>query len=225
MDFKIVPTDDGSPTIFLPGLNEHYHSMNGAITESIHVYIERGYLHHRGETITVFEVGFGTGLNALLTALSAEKTKRPTRFISAEKFPLDRAITRQLHYGNQIADGAEQLFRKIHESKWNETVTISPYFSLLKLKADITDKNFSFPPGCDVVYFDAFGPDKQPGMWTPAIFRKLYDATTGNGVFVTYSAKGEVRRQLASCGYSMERLPGPPGKFQMLRGIKKVANI
>lgn len=225
MDIKIVPTADGSSTIFLPLLNEHYHSVNGAITESNHVFIERGYLHHHGTGVTVFEVGFGTGLNALLTALSAEKTKRPTLFISIEKFPLDKEITHQLHYGLQVSKEAESLFYKIHESEWNETVNISPYFNLLKLEADILSNDFTVPSNCDVVYFDAFGPDKQPEMWTSSIFQKIYDACAANGIFVTYSAKGEVRRQLTACGYFMERLPGPPGKFQMLRGIKKVANI
>ncbi len=225
MNFKIVPTADGSPTIFLPELNEHYHSVNGAITESNHVFIERGYLHHPGNSITVFEVGFGTGLNALLTAISAENTKRSTLFISVEKFPLSKEVTNHLHYGLPISKEAESIFHQIHESKWNETVTISPHFNLLKLEADLLNSDFKLPSDYDVVYFDAFGPEKQPEMWTPTIFQKLYNASAENGIFVTYSAKGEVRRQLTACGYFMERLPGPPGKFQMLRGIKKGANI
>lgn len=225
MHLKIIATHDGSPTVFIPELNEHYHSVNGAITESRHVYIERGYLHHKGSQAVVLEIGFGTGLNALLTALSAAEIQRPTHYISAEKFPLPEKIIHQLPYGLQISEKARDLFKRIHACPWEQPVSLSPYFSLLKLKADITDAQFAFGQKGDVVYFDAFGPDKQTEMWQPAVLKRMYEATANHGILVTYSAKGAVRRNLAACGYTMERLPGPPGKFQMLRGIKQVANI
>lgn len=221
MKLQIIDTADGSQTLYLPEMNEHYHSVNGAITESNHVYLEKGYLFHPSQNPSVLEIGFGTGLNALLTAISAEKTKRKTHYISIEKYPLSKNITEHLKFGSNISDEACQLFNKIHACKWNETVHISEYFTLVKLEADLTVNDLLNVENCDVIYFDAFGPDKQPEMWTPDIFQKIYRATSPNGIFVTYSAKGDVRRSLIASGYFMEKVPGPPGKIQMLRGIKK----
>jgi tRNA U34 5-methylaminomethyl-2-thiouridine-forming methyltransferase MnmC len=222
---QIIKTSDGSHTIYLPGINEQYHSLNGAVTESKYVYIEKGFNFHKAENPVVFEVGFGTGLNCFLTALSAEKEKRPTTYFAIEKFPLDKIITRQLNFARQTSIAEQELFDKIHDCNWNEVVPISPCFKLKKINADLT--NFGFEEGekFDIIYYDAFGPDKQPEMWTPLIFKKISNATAPNGVLVTYSAKGEVRRQLTANGFEMERLQGPPGKNQMLRGIKKEAKI
>jgi tRNA U34 5-methylaminomethyl-2-thiouridine-forming methyltransferase MnmC len=201
-------------------MNEQYHSVNGAITESTYVYIDKGYNFHVSKNPTVFEVGFGTGLNCLLTALQAAQDKRPTIYITIEKYQLPKNITDQLNFGRLISEDARIVFDNIHACKWNEVVSISEYFNLFKIKGDLIDINLTQFESCDVIYFDAFGPDKQPEMWTPLIFRKIYSITSLKGVLVTYSAKGEVRRQLAACGFEMERLPGPPGKIQMLRGIK-----
>ena len=220
---QIIKTSDGSHTIYLPRMNEQYHSVNGAITESNYVYIEKGYNYLACKTLKVFEVGFGTGLNCLLTALQAEKDKRKTLYISIEKYPLEKNITDQLNFGTLISPEAQILFKKIHECKWDEVVNLSEYFQLKKIKADLANHIFDGIEKCDVIYFDAFGPDKQPEMWTSEIFSKIYFITAPDGVFVTYSAKGEVRRQLAISGFEMERLPGPPGKNQILRGIKKGA--
>ena len=217
---RIINTSDGSHTIYLPEMNEQYHSVNGAITESTYVYIDKGYNFHASKNPTVFEVGFGTGLNCLLTALQAAQDKRPTIYITIEKYQLPKNITDQLNFGRLISEDARIVFDNIHACKWNEVVPISEYFSLFKIKGDLIDINLTQFVNCDVIYFDAFGPDKQPEMWTPLIFRKIYSITSLKGVLVTYSAKGEVRRQLAACGFEMERLPGPPGKIQMLRGIK-----
>jgi len=217
---QIINTSDGSHTIYLPGMDEQYHSVNGAITESNYVYIDKGYNHCNIKSPTVFEVGFGTGLNCLLTALHAEKEKRTTIYLTIEKYPLAKSVIEQLNFGRLISTEAQILFEKIHKCPWNEIVNISKYFNLKKIKADLTDFNFDNFQKCDIIFFDAFGPDKQPEMWTPLIFNKIASATAKGGVFVTYSAKGEVRRQLAVSGFEMERLPGPPGKNQMLRGIK-----
>lgn len=225
MKLEIIETSDGSQTLHLPGLNEHYHSVNGAITESRYVYLEKGFEFHPSKNPKILEIGFGTGLNVLLTALSAEKTKRPAEYISIEKFPLEKNITDRLGYGTLISEEAQILFNKIHSAKWNETVKISAYFSLLKLETDLTKSDLPGIENCDIIYFDAFGPDKQPEMWTPEIFKKMYRITSNNGLLVTYSAKGEVRRQLAASGFIMEKLPGPPGKFQMLRGIKRESKL
>lgn len=221
----IIKTSDGSPTIYLPGLNEQYHSVNGAITESEYVYIEKGYLYHPGKNRKVFEVGFGTGLNCLLTALQAEKLRIHTRYFAIEKYPLEKSITNQLNYGELISENACLIFEKIHDCRWNREEQITEYFSLHKIHDDLLQYNLNDISDCSVIYFDAFGPDKQPEMWTPVIFDKIASITGTGGIFVTYSAKGEVRRQLNASGFSMERLPGPPGKKEMLRGIKKESKI
>lgn len=221
MNLKFITTSDGSHTLYLPGMDEQYHSVHGAITESKHVFIQNGYVAHTKENPFVFEIGFGTGLNALLTALSANEQKRPTTFYTIEKFPLDKDISDKLNYGNLISEEAEKILNTIHSCEWESLVPITNFFSLKKIKADLVNDPLENLPEMDIIYFDAFGPDKQPDMWQKEIFKKIYSVTATNGMLVTYSAKGAVRRSLATCGFEMERLPGPPGKFQMLRGIKK----
>jgi tRNA U34 5-methylaminomethyl-2-thiouridine-forming methyltransferase MnmC len=224
MEHNVINTGDGSPTLFLPELDEQYHSINGAITESKHVFLKMGYIYHESKKPSIFEVGFGTGLNCLLTALKAEEQKRLTTYVTIEKFPLENKIIGQLDYGKLISPSAKILFDKIHNCKWNKIVKISKYFKLFKLEADLLLYKFEKTNNFDIIYFDAFGPNKQPEMWQPEVLNKIYSVTALQGVFVTYSAKGLIRRQLSTCGFYMERLPGPPGKFQMLRGIKKVLN-
>jgi len=218
---QIIPTADGSQTLFLPDMNEQYHSVNGARTESEYVFIEKGFRHHQGKSPVVFEVGFGTGLNALLTAIQTEKEQRKTIYFTVEKYPLDKTVIDQLNYGQLFSEQATQWYEKIHSCPWNEIVEITPWFSLKKMKLDIITSSLADLGPFDVVYFDAFGPDKQPEMWSPEIFKKIYAQCSPESIFVTYSAKGEVRRQLGNAGFEMERLPGPPGKKQMLRGIKR----
>jgi len=222
---QIIKTSDGSQTIYLPEIDEQYHSVKGAVTESEYVYIDKGFLFFQGENPKVFEVGFGTGLNCLLTALQAEQYKRSTRYISIEKFPLEKNVTDCLDYGRLISDDAQNIFEKIHKCLWNNEVQISEYFRLLKIEGDLLNHNLTNIENCNIIYFDAFGPDKQPEMWTPLIFNKIAMLTSAGGVFVTYSAKGDVRRQLKASGFDMKRIPGPPGKFHMLRGIKKESKI
>jgi len=220
MEHKIIDTGDGSKTLFIPDMDEQYHSVNGALTESEYVFMDKGFNHHKSELPKIFEVGFGTGLNALLTAVWAEKLKRKTTFVSIEKYPLDTETIKALDYGRHISKEAQLLYQKIHEATWEQESKISEYFQLTKIKADLITCDPNFNEYFDIIYFDAFGPDKQPTMWNAEIFKKIYDITAENGVFVTYSAKGSVRRQLQDCGFVMERLPGPPGKRQMLRGTK-----
>lgn len=222
---QILKTSDGSDTIFLPEINEQYHSVNGALTESEYVYIEKGFLRHPDKNQKVFEVGFGTGLNCLLTALKAEHLEKPTIYFSIEKYPLEKNIIDQLNYGKLISENALKIFERIHDCAWNREVQISDYFILHKINGDLLNFNFTEIENCTVIYFDAFGPDKQPEMWSPQVFSKISLATSTGGIFVTYSAKGEVRRQLTACGFDMERLPGPPGKKEMLRGIKSESKI
>ncbi|HPF50132.1 MAG TPA: tRNA (5-methylaminomethyl-2-thiouridine)(34)-methyltransferase MnmD [Draconibacterium sp.] len=217
---KIIATADGSKTLFIPAMNEQYHSVNGALTESDYVFLEKGFRYHPSASPGIFEVGFGTGLNALLTVLEAEKSKRYTHFTSIEKHPLTKDEINALNYGTLLSEEAVEIFRKLHSAEWETDVRISEYFSLHKIKADLKSWEIKNRGGYDVIYFDAFGPDKQPDMWDATILSKIYDACSQGAIFVTYSAKGEIRRRLESCGFKMERLPGPPGKRQMLRGKK-----
>ena len=220
MNIKIINTSDGSQTLYLPEMQEQYHSVNGAVTESDYVYIGKGYNYCKNKSTTVFEVGFGTGLNCLLTVLSATEQKRFTTYYSIEKYPLEDSVIGQLTSGEAISEEAAKIFKKIHSCEWNTPVKITNHFKLIKLHSDLITDNLTLKKACDVIYFDAFGPNKQPEMWTPLVFKKIYEIVAPGCVFVTYSAKGEVRRQLTNCGFKMERLPGPPGKNQMLRGIK-----
>jgi tRNA U34 5-methylaminomethyl-2-thiouridine-forming methyltransferase MnmC len=219
---QFITTSDGSHTLYLSDMDEQYHSVKGALTESNYVYLDKGFLFHKSETPKVFEVGFGTGLNCLITALKAQEQKRPTTYYTIEKYPLDKETIDQLNYGKIISKEAEILFKKIHDCNWNETVDVSKYFKLIKLNGDLLNTDLNNLESCDIIYFDAFGPDKQPEMWSPEILQRIYKLTAPDGIFVTYSAKGAIRRQLASCGYEMKRLPGPPGKFHMLHGTKNI---
>lgn len=215
---EIITTADGSGTIFIPVLKEQYHSVNGAVTESRHVYISNG-LHcfcHKQE-LTILEVGFGTGLNALLTAEYAINNRIAVTYFGVEKYPLGSELLGKLDYGKYAGSEGAHLFRMIHESKWGEVTRIHSLFKLKKLQGDFLDYGWEEDIGPDLVYFDAFGPDKQPEMWTEEVFRRLSVHMAEGGILVTYSAKGEVRRRLKSAGFKTERLPGPPGKREMIR--------
>jgi tRNA U34 5-methylaminomethyl-2-thiouridine-forming methyltransferase MnmC len=217
----IILTCDGSHTLSVDEIHETYHSVNGAISESEHVYLNNGYNFLQGlPEISVLEIGFGTGLNCLLTALEAARTKVMTHYYSLEKFPLSDQIIHLLNYPDLTGEKGKDLFGKIHTSPWNSGVTICSHFELKKIEADALTLDWTTFPGIDLVYFDAFGPDKQPEMWNPHLFRMIFQKMNANAVFVTYCAKGSVRRELERTGLKMERLPGPAGKREMLRGIK-----
>ena len=220
MQFLIKKTGDGFPTLYIPEMDEQYHSLNGAFNESVHVFIRSGYLFNAVSEPVVLEVGFGTGLNCLITADQAQKNKRPTTYYTLEKYPVEFSLAEALNYGSRISEEARQWFSVMHSCPWETMVQINPFFRLFKMQTDITSDLRMPQQAWDVVYFDAFAPAKQPEMWSPEIFARIYSGTRNQGIFVTYSAKGQVRRQLVEAGFSMERLPGPPGKKEMLRGIK-----
>lgn len=217
---KIILTEDGSSSLFVPELNEQYHSVHGAIQESMHVFIQAGLAFvSNNKTVNVFEVGFGTGLNALLTYQYCLKNDLKAVYHSVEKYPLPMGEVEQLNYPQQInTEGMEEYFNKIHQANWNQQVMINSNFSLLKTQADL--RTFVPPRNYHLVYFDAFGPDKQPDLWTVTVFKQLYGCLLKGGVLVTYSAKGTVRRSLIEVGFKVERIPGPPGKREMIRAIK-----
>lgn len=220
MNRKLITTNDGSQTIFVEDLNETYHSIHGAIQEANHVFIDHGLRKfHSGETVRILEVGFGTGLNALLTLLNAEKLDLNVDYMGVEAFPVEEALLEKIEYPSFLENGAEDSFRRIHGCTWNEKHALSNSFSLTKLNTKIEllpVDDYSF----DLIYFDAFGPAVQGELWQPSVLRLMYDLLNLNGVLVTYCAKGQVKRDLKSVGFTVETLPGPPGKREMTRAIK-----
>ncbi len=220
MNLRKILTDDGSSSIFVDDLNETYHSQNGAITESLHVFIDKGLNHVKKDTTAIFEVGFGTGLNALLSAIWAAHNNRIIKYHSIENFPLSGALIDTLNYASLCNNSDSALFSKIHAATWDTETGITSHFALKKIKADLL--NFRTNERYDLIFFDAFAPDKQSDLWNVDVFGNMFNILNNNGILVTYCAKGEVRRIMQHCGFLVERLPGPPGKREMLRGSKKV---
>lgn len=211
-------TADGSHTLFVPQLNEHYHSVNGAIQEANHVFLDAGLNLCEKNEISIFEVGFGTGLNALLTAKYAQDYGKIIHYTSIEAYPLPMDTIDALNYA-QKEDS--ELYRKLHEVEWESEQRISDHFFLKKIEADFTNFDFrQFYNQFDVIYFDAFAPDVQDSMWTQEIFNAMFSICQCGGIMTTYCAKGVVRRSMQSAGFVVERIPGPPGKREMLRAKK-----
>jgi tRNA U34 5-methylaminomethyl-2-thiouridine-forming methyltransferase MnmC len=224
MKREIRTTRDGSVTIHLPDWNEQYHSMHGAINEARHVFMQMGLDFfvaselHDNQPIVILEIGFGTGLNALLTRLYAETNELNINYTGVEAYPVADSEIAQLNYP-KLLHTSEASFQQLHEAAWEEEVVISPRFKLHKRKqffSEIKDKK-----AFHLIFFDAFGARVQPELWTQTIFQSMYEALLPGGVLVTYSAKGSVRRAMQAVGFTIERLPGPPGKREMLRGVKE----
>ena len=217
---ELVKTTDGSDTLYFKEIDEHFHSTHGAIQESNHVFIEAGLSTCNKPSLTIFEVGFGTGLNAYITLLESIKKKLVIHYITVEKYPLPAEIWESLNYPKIIENGNPHLFKDIHNTLWNEDVNICPGFLFLKLQADLTILDFSTLPLFDLIYYDAFSPEKQSELWETSVFQKLSNHCNPEAKIVTYCAKGAVRRSMKEAGFVMERIPGPPGKREMLRGTK-----
>ena len=221
MNREIIITADGSSSIYLPELEESYHSKHGAIQEAYHVFIKSGLnLFENDSKISILEIGLGSGLNCFITFLEAKKRKLQINYIGVEGFPLEKEIIEKLNYVDRLnCAGEELIFKMMHENPWNEKQKLSNFFSLTKRKQyfnEIDDKN-----KFNLIYFDAFAARVQPELWTELIFKKMYASLRKEGILVTYSAKGSVRRAMQDVGFSVEKLPGPPGKRQMLRGVKR----
>lgn len=216
---KVETTSDGTPTLYREDIDEHYHSVKGALAESRHVYVDSGWRKAAEvrDVVSLFEVGFGTGMNAALTAEAAAEAKVPTDYYAVELYPLPEDVY------NQIAEGLpsehRDVFRRVNEAKWGERVEINPWFWITKIQGDFTAAEI--PKDFDVVYYDAFAPEKQPEMWHQSIFCKLYESMRDGGCLTTYCAKGAIRRMLKEIGFIPERLAGPPGgKREILRARK-----
>jgi tRNA U34 5-methylaminomethyl-2-thiouridine-forming methyltransferase MnmC len=220
---EIIQTADGSKTIYLPDWNEHYHSKHGALQEAQHVFIKNGFeyylLRNSPEVISILEVGFGTGLNAFLTFFEAQEHKIETEYTGVEAYPVSSEELAVLDYSEAVSQkNASEVFKKLHETSWEKRETISAFFSLQKQKKFFSE--ISAEEAFDLIYFDAFGPRVQPELWSEEVFENMYRALKTKGVLVTYSAKGDVRRAMQAAGFEVERLPGPPGKREMLRATK-----
>lgn len=232
MKREIIITSDGSSTIHIPEWNEQYHSKHGAIQEAYHVFIKHGleyfcnsdFCSKHNNTfseISILEIGFGTGLNAFITLLESEKRHQKIHYVGVEAYPVSMTEILQLNYTSQLQVANRNLvFNNLHKNSWEERHEITSEFSLTKqqkLFNEIEDSE-----RYHIIFFDAFGARVQPELWTEAIFVKMYQALKFDGILVTYSAKGSVRRAMQSVGFEVERLPGPPGKREMLRATKKV---
>lgn len=219
MKREILKTSDGSTTIHLPDWNEQYHSKHGAIQEAYHVFINKGLSQIQIDSLSILEIGFGTGLNAFITFLESRKSKKSIHYIGVEAYPVKSSEVQQLNYVHQLkAEKYQQEFEAIHACPWQEEKQISDHFWLTKRNQffkDIADEDVFH-----LIYFDAFGARVQPELWTEYIFLKMYKALKVNGILVTYAAKGSVRRAMQAVGFTVERLPGPPGKREMLRAVK-----
>jgi tRNA U34 5-methylaminomethyl-2-thiouridine-forming methyltransferase MnmC len=211
-------TEDGSPTVYAVDLEEPYHSIHGAIQESEHVFLKQGLHTLAKSPVRLLEIGFGTGLNALLTMADANEMGIEVYYHTVEKYPLEYELYSKINYEQFIDKSFPGWFLKMHKSPWGETLQISPVFTLFKEQSDFRSMT---PPGSfDLVYYDAFDPQKQPYLWTEEIFCRVSVLMNPGGVLVSYTSKGSVRRALESCGFHVNKVPGPPGKREMIRAIR-----
>lgn len=222
MKREIINTGDGSTTIHLPEWNEQYHSIHGALQEARHVFIEMGLkkaMEFQAEEISILEIGFGTGLNCLVTWQEALNKPFKINYTGVEAFPVEADEVRKLNFSAEIKEtGAQEIFDLMHNLPWELTQQLAPDFFLRKQQKFFED--IDEVSKYDLVYFDAFGARVQPELWTAAIFTKMFNALKPGGILVTYAAKGSVRRAMLEVGFTVERLQGPPGKREMLRATK-----
>ena len=230
MKRKIITTGDGSKTIHLEEWNEQYHSVHGAIQEANHVYIKHGLLFfinemkspsdlNQNDPISILEIGFGTGLNAFLSFLNAEKNKLQIKYTGVEGFPLEKEDIDALNYSQLLAKAHQGTFNKLHSMPWEKETQLTSNFSLKKEKKLFSE--ITAISEYDIIFFDAFGPDVQPELWTESIFQIMYKALKPKGVLTTYSSKGDAKRAMRAVGFKVKRLEGPPHKRHMVRAIKR----
>lgn len=216
-----ILTSDGSSTLFSPVFNQHYHSIHGAIQESMHVFIQAGLhaLPDSSDQFRIFEMGFGTGLNALLTHL--HRGQRQIHYLGVEAYPIESEHVLQLNYPSQLEiPEVAPIFQQLHQSPWGEPVDIEPGF--ICEKHHTTLDKFLFSDKIDLIYYDAFAPTSQPELWTEEVMAQMAAILSPGGIFVTYSAKSSVRRGLQDAGLIVEKIPGPPGKREMIRARKEL---
>jgi len=214
-----LTTEDGSDTVYSSQFDETYHSIHGAIQESNYIFIKEGFQAATSKTLKIFEVGFGTGLNALLTWSKAKESNVMVEYTSIEYYPLVSTIYSTLNYTSFVQNLPREALSRLHTCSWNKWHELeSTFFKLKKIKADFTQ--FQISDNYNLIYFDAFSPEKNPTMWEQALFEGLYNHMAFKGQLLTYCAKGEIRRRLTRAGFRVERLKGPPGKREILKAIK-----
>ncbi len=220
-----VITKDGSHTIHLADLDVTYHSVHGALTESRHVFIDAGLQYRLSlpyhPPLQILEMGFGTGLNALLSLERAEMGSLPFAYTGIEAYPLSDEIVDRLNYVKHMKrTGLEESFKELHQAPFEKEIQITPHFIFKKIKSTIQEALPQWVSCFDLIYYDAFAPLSQPELWTPAIFNQLFDSMRPGGILVTYCSKGDVRRAMQGAGFEVWKLPGPPGKREMLRAVR-----
>jgi len=216
---KIIQTLDGSTTIHIEDWDECYHSRFGAIQEAQHVFIKNGLSLFENGTISILEIGFGTGLNAFITLLESQKLHQTIDYVGVEAYPISAEEVLMMNYVPELkAENQRILFEKMHECNWEESIILNEDFLFTKRKQFFTD--IDDIEKFDLIYFDAFGFDVQPELWSTDIFRKMYKALKPNSVLVTYAARGVVKRSMIEVGFTVEKLEGPPGKREMFRARK-----
>lgn len=223
---ELYTTSDGSHTLYLPHLDETYHSRNGALEESMYVFIDKGlkaFVSEKPEikTIQIFEVGFGTGLNAILTFIASLKLKLNIVYHAIEAYPLSINIIERLNYNDGMIEHEKNIFKQMHIAEWNVPIVINQNFTLVKHHEKLENfEGVALQNNIHVIYMDAFAPNKQAELWEIVIFEKLYMLLAHNGILVTYTSKGDVKRAMIQVGFKVEKLDGPPRKRHMLRGRK-----
>lgn len=216
MKREIRKTADGSTTIYIPEMDENYHSHHGAIQEAEHVFLKHGLESIEQSNLRVFEMGFGTGLNALLTLKRAKELGKRIEYVGIEAFPVEPELMEGINYIDGVGAEWAPYFEAMHRGEWELPVEISEWFALTKIHAKIED----YQPkqdAIDLIYFDAFGPRAQGDMWELPVLEKMATMLKPGGILVTYCAQGQFKRHLKSLGFEIERLPGPPGKREMTR--------
>jgi len=220
---RIITSEDGSHTIELIGKDEQYHSTHGAVQESNHVYIRHGLerIAESRKQIHILEVGMGTGLNVLLTFQYAMKQQLDIHYTAVEAYPLEETIYQQLNYSHMIDndDSLASIFNRIHDSQWNEEISLNNTFRFIKIDQKIQEVSLK-DNYFNLVYHDAFNPDLEPDLWDEELFHKIYKSMTPESVLSTYSTKGIIKRALKACGFSIQKKPGPPGKREILNAVK-----
>lgn len=219
MEREIIRTKDGSNTIHIKDWDECYHSKHGAIQEAQHVFIKNGLALYQNQSVSILEIGFGTGLNAFITYLESKKLDLEINYVGVEAYPVSISELSAMNYVSELnADDKNAIFNLFHESNWEEKVVIDPFFTITKRQQffeEITDCE-----QYDLIYFDAFGYRVQPDLWSTSIFKKMHTALRPGGKLVTYAARGVVKRSMIEVGFTVEKLPGPPGKREMFRATK-----
>jgi len=221
---ELIATGDGSHTLYLKDLDETYHSRQGAIQESIHVYIKNGLRYYVGDfhknKLDLFELGLGTGLNTLLSYMEALKFRIRLRYEVIEPFPITQPFWNELNYSRLLpGNNTGNVFLKIHRCSWNKDNSLSDYFILRKEKI-LFQSYFHVENKFDIIFYDAFAPVKQPEIWHPDLLQKAYQMLIKNGILVTYCSQGNFKRNLKQIGFHVESIPGPPGKKEMVRATK-----